>query len=137
MIFNSYAFRKGFGMLYVTICTGHRLKNIIMKHLLLIILLSGFTFSTQAETWLIEKSNTIVIQDVRVTIYPNPATDRIYIRGNGAYHVELMNMIGEVVLHEDVTAGTVSIADLKSGMYIVRVYDAEGSLILSAKLTKQ
>jgi hypothetical protein len=68
-----------------------------MRTLLLTLLLSGLTLSTQARTWVIEKANTVTIQDTRVTIYPNPATDRIYVKGAGAYHIELMNMIGEVI----------------------------------------
>ena len=33
--------------------------------------------------------------------------------------------------------GMVSIADLPSGIYIVRIYGADGELSLSSKLTKQ
>src|SRR4051812_36094400 len=100
-----------------------------MKHILLAILICGCTYGAQSRTWLIEKAAVAVIQDQRVVIYPNPAIDRIYIKGGGASHVEIMNMIGEVVLKEDISNGMVSLAELKAGMYIIRIYETEGSLI--------
>ena len=74
-----------------------------------------------------------------ILIYPNPATVHISVKGEAqaATTIEIMNMIGAVVLHEDIANGVVSIADLPSGIYIVRVYGADGELSLSSKLTKQ
>jgi hypothetical protein len=81
----------------------------------------------------------LVSKDGHITIYPNPATDRIYIHGDPqqAYGIELMNMLGEVVLSEDIINGTVSVEGLEPGIYIIRIYGTDGQVSFSSKLTKQ
>lgn len=78
-------------------------------------------------------------QDAHIVLYPNPAHERIYICGDmqPSSHVEVMNLIGEIVLNEELTNSAISIADLPSGIYVVKVYGAEGQLYYSSKLTKQ
>lgn len=74
----------------------------------------------------------------RATIFPNPAKDKVYVKGGGAARIELINMIGELVLDEPLTAsGLVLLTDIQPGMYIARVYDESGTLILSTRLTRQ
>jgi hypothetical protein len=76
-------------------------------------------------------------QDARVLVYPNPAKDRVYVKGTAAVRIEIINMIGDIVLHEEIAGGTVSLSDIQPGLYIVRIYDADDALILSSRLTKQ
>ena len=78
-------------------------------------------------------------RDGHIIVYPNPATDRIYIKGDAEaiYKIELINMLGAVVLSTEIINGTVSITDLQAGVYIVKIYAADGALSLSSKLTKQ
>jgi hypothetical protein len=69
-------------------------------------------------------------QDARVLVYPN-------VKGTAAVRIEIINMIGDIVLHEEIAGGTVSLSDIQPGLYIVRIYDADDALILSSRLTKQ
>jgi len=123
-----------------------------MKHKLLIIfvcLLSFEGFAKEAKrsasilsvtslgaSFLIQWSSPAQ-ESTRVVVYPNPAKDRIWIKGYGATYIEMVNLLGDVVLKEEVSANAISISDLQSGIYIARVYDAERSLIYSTKITKQ
>ncbi|MCW3127259.1 MAG: hypothetical protein JWO03_2917 [Bacteroidetes bacterium] len=108
-----------------------------MRTLLLTLFLSGYFMSAFPTGLYSAAAAGAYMQESRVTIYPNPAQDIIYIKGGGAFRIELMNMIGEVVLSEQITAGTVSISDVRPGVYIVRIYDTDGTLISSSKLTRQ
>ncbi len=79
-----------------------------------------------------------VQQEQKATIFPNPAKDRIYVKGATAARIELINMIGEPVLDEPLTAsGLVLLTDIQPGMYIAHIYDADGTVILSTRLTRQ
>lgn len=81
---------------------------------------------------------TAMQQEQRATIYPNPAKDRIYVKGAAATRIELVNMIGEVVLDEPLTSsGLVLLTDIQPGMYIAHIYDESGAIILSTRLTRQ
>ena len=74
----------------------------------------------------------------KAVIFPNPARDKVYVKGGGAARIELINMIGEVVLDEPLTSsGLVLLTDLQPGIYIAHVYDEGGTLILSTRLTRQ
>jgi hypothetical protein len=81
----------------------------------------------------------IAAKDGNVIIFPNPASDKIYLKAdaNTTYTIELTNMIGAVVLSEEIGTGGVSIADLEPGIYIMRVYGADGTIYLSSKLIKR
>jgi hypothetical protein len=78
-------------------------------------------------------------RDGHVMIYPNPASDRLYVKGDGqtAYNIELLNMLGAVVLSEEVSNGVVSLSGLQPGLYLLRVYGTDGQIYLSSKLVKQ
>jgi hypothetical protein len=67
-------------------------------------------------------------------LYPNPATDMIYITAApnavGNYYVEISNMEGQITGTYKVDGLTpVSIANLKNGLYFVKVYGNNGSVI--------
>lgn len=66
-----------------------------------------------------------------VLIYPNPAKDLVYINFNNApaenTRIELYDAIGKLILSEKVSNSfmTVSISDLSSGMYFIRITEGE------------
>ncbi|MBS1618036.1 MAG: T9SS type A sorting domain-containing protein [Bacteroidetes bacterium] len=96
---------------------------------------SGLRVSSLGASFLVMAA---VQQEQRATIFPNPAKDRIYVKGATAARIELINMIGEPVLDEPLTAsGLVLLTDIQPGMYIVHIYDADGTVILSTRLTRQ
>src|SRR5690625_3910853 len=58
-----------------------------------------------------------------IDIYPNPATDRFYVNVNSNAQVEVFSIIGKKVVHTQVADQNtpVSIQNLKSGVYIIKV----------------
>lgn len=70
--------------------------------------------------------------DKQMQIYPNPATDRVYIdcaeRRNIIMNV--YNIIGDCVFKSDLTSGTneIDISALKSGIYIIQLTGADGTI---------
>lgn len=88
------------------------------------------TFSTELSTVNLNEPKTNTI-----TIYPNPASDRIYIKSNDiskVSRVELLNTIGRTVRVIDNPVNTVNeitlkVSDLPSGIYFVRVI-SEGNI---------
>ncbi|MBQ2188105.1 MAG: T9SS type A sorting domain-containing protein [Bacteroidales bacterium] len=64
-----------------------------------------------------------------LAVYPNPATDRLFVNGNNLQQVELFNTLGQCVLtkvadNESLTE--VSIDGLPSGMYLLRITTNRG-----------
>lgn len=58
--------------------------------------------------------------DENISVYPNPANDKLYINANNITSVEIYNLIGEVVAsYGNMTA--INTSDLSIGTYIVKV----------------
>lgn len=96
---------------------------------------SGLCFASLGASFLVMPAQQ---QEQRATIFPNPAKDKVYVKGANAARLELVNMIGEVVLNEPLNAaGLVVLTDIQPGIYIAHVYDDSGILILSTRLTRQ
>jgi hypothetical protein len=82
------------------------------------------TFTTELSTVNVTKPQTNAL-----VIYPNPASDRIYINSDNIStisRVELMNAIGNIVRILDTPSATgnelsLNVSDLPSGVYFVRV----------------
>ena len=62
-----------------------------------------------------------------VTIYPNPATDRVVIEGIEAAEVQVYNALGQIVKTVR-DANEIPVADLPQGVYMLRIADAEGRI---------
>ena len=87
--------------------------------------------------------NTIILDvesvesDNEVMIYPNPANDVIFVKGEEIQSVEIYNSIGVKVVSKNVNnSESIDIADLASGMYFVRVLDKNGN-ISTTKIIKR
>ena len=66
-----------------------------------------------------------------VVVRPNPATDRLYVDGEDFAKLEMMNALGQVVLSEVANDGTsveLSLLDLPSGLYLLRVTTGNGNV---------
>ena len=61
-----------------------------------------------------------------VNIYPNPAENSVNIVAENDANVQIIDMVGRTVMSIDVVEGvnTVSVADLESGVYFVRMNGA-------------
>ncbi len=71
-----------------------------------------------------------IAQQVQLSVYPNPANDRISLAGFDGAHdnllVEIIDLSGKTVLAEKTVNNQVSISSLSKGFYIGRTTDASG-----------
>ena len=68
-----------------------------------------------------------------ITLYPNPASDRVTLEGVGnKAKVLVINSVGKIVKRLDNVSGSVtfSVADLPKGFYFVRVGTAVRKLVV-------
>lgn len=64
-----------------------------------------------------------------LSIYPNPANNRIYVRGEGIGSVEVYNSLGQMVLSlEGNDNASFDVASFANGIYVVRVIDNNGTV---------
>ena len=62
----------------------------------------------------------------KISVYPNPANDKITITGADIKSVEIANLNGETVLTS--TASNINISDLASGIYVVKIADNKSNV---------
>lgn len=61
-----------------------------------------------------------------VTVYPNPAQNKVVIKGNRNWNrYEVYNSVGVMVLDGTLLNSTISTSDLLTGNYILKVYEAD------------
>jgi len=69
-----------------------------------------------------------VEDDSNMEVYPNPANDIIYVKGDNIQYVEIYNTVGSRVISKNVIdSESINIADLTSGIYFVRIVDKQGN----------
>ena len=71
-----------------------------------------------------------------INIYPNPATDRIYIQSPAKINATLTGITGKVIRQIE-NASYLSVKNLASGLYLLRITNQEGTLIKVEKVIKQ
>lgn len=74
------------------------------------------------------------VNNVNVAVYPNPASDKLNVEGEGISEVLLMDINGRTVMTAN-NGGVLSIANLANGVYVIRVVTAEG--VHTQKIVKQ
>ena len=64
----------------------------------------------------------------QVSVYPNPATDRFTVEGQGLSHVSVYNAIGQMVYEAncDGNSTVINLSNMESGVYMVRVATENG-----------
>lgn len=83
-------------------------------------------------TTTIEKTNP------RIRIYPNPVQDKLHIESNGNKFsdFEIMNIMGKVIVQNELNDNVISLAGLSSGIYILRLKNSNGA-ISNTKFVKE
>lgn len=74
------------------------------------------------------------VNNVEVSIYPNPVSDKLNVEGEGIQLVELFDVNGRSLMSRT-SAGQIDLSAMASGVYVVRVITAEG--IHSQKIVKE
>jgi hypothetical protein len=93
--------------------------------------------------WLISKTSTIATISVDspmnfIRIYPNPATDHVYISTFGTteiWEINLFNMEGKVIKTFQKNLSDIDLSDLVSGIYIISIKSNRGDF--NQKISKQ
>lgn len=85
--------------------------------------------------------NTLAIRNTEVAkspvgIYPNPATDVVNVNFKEKVNITVSSIDGRVLVAADNT-NQVNMANLATGLYILKVTDREGSLLATEKILKQ
>ena len=73
----------------------------------------------------------------QITIFPNPATNILYIQNNSNYFIDTISiytMLGKLIYQSNDTQTTVDISTLSDGMYLVKLNN--GSQVISKKIIK-
>jgi hypothetical protein len=80
-------------------------------------------------TFYLNDSNTAVadVQSSGWSIYPNPASDLLYINGlnNESATVTIFDVSGKIVINQSLTNNTIDVSSLPKGIYILRVTTVE------------
>lgn len=71
-----------------------------------------------------------------VHVYPNPATDVIYIKSTIDVTVEISTVEGRLLLSTDKYKEPIPVGALAVGMYLIKIYDMDGRVIKTEKLIK-
>jgi hypothetical protein len=71
-----------------------------------------------------------------IAIIPNPTTGMLYISGVAQGSVKVYNAIGQQV-KSIANTGSFSLTELPAGIYLVRVFDAQGVLLKQEKIVKE
>ena len=94
-------------------------------------------YSENAATEVFEDANEVNIEYVDLTsvaenqvktfsIYPNPASENVVISGDDFLKAEIFNTLGQKVM--ETVVNTISVNGLQSGVYMLKVYDANGNV---------
>lgn len=68
------------------------------------------------------------VENTTFSVYPNPATTNITVKGEGS--MEIVNTLGQVVVSEQVNGqANINVANLESGIYFVRMNGATQKFI--------
>ena len=93
-------------------------------------------YAENAESEIFEDANEVNVQYVDLTsvtenqvkvfsVFPNPASESIVISGEGFQKAEIYNTVGQKVM--ETTMNIINVSDLQSGIYMLKVYDANGN----------
>jgi hypothetical protein len=73
--------------------------------------------------------------ELALSLYPNPATDKITVQADGAFFIKeitVVNQVGQVVFKEELTGNvktkTVDVSNLPAGYYILRAGTSDGQI---------
>ena len=82
------------------------------------------------------------LNESEVTIFPNPATNELYIKNNNnlaLQNISIADLTGKVVFNQDIQnidSNAVNISSLAKGMYLVTL-ETQSGLTATSKIIKQ
>lgn len=86
-------------------------------------LISGDTYNDQCESYL---STSEVVNKNEISIYPNPATDFMYVKNlKGSNTYKIFDTSGRITLQNSLSDGKINISSLTKGNYILHIISKE------------
>ena len=82
----------------------------------------------------VDPSGIEAISNVKVSLYPNPVSDKLTVEGEGIQMVQVLDVNGRNVISTE-HSGSIDMSSLASGVYVVRVVTADG--IRAEKIIKK
>jgi hypothetical protein len=66
-----------------------------------------------------------------ISIYPNPAKDKLNVNGENIQSISMFNMVGQVVYHSENadSSQTIELGGMPAGIYIVKVVTADNEIV--------
>lgn len=74
-------------------------------------------------------------EGAKISVYPNPATEVVYIRGAMNYHIDIASLEGKIMMSVD-NAKEISLSTLSAGIYLMQIRNKNGQLIKVQKIVK-
>ncbi len=101
-------------------------------------LFGGFFVGTESSSLTAKKETAIQTEDQSINIYPNPATDNIYVSLPATLlykPVQLISINGKMISEQIAKAQTINfnIKDVASGIYLIRFADGEVKKVIISK----
>jgi hypothetical protein len=82
-------------------------------------------------------STETLIEKAPVAVYPNPFSDYLTIKSANAASATLSNITGRIVFENELSKNTtISAGHLPAGLYLLKLFDKDGHLIQTEKLSK-
>jgi hypothetical protein len=70
-----------------------------------------------------------------ISVYPNPSASTLYVVAPVPVSVTVMSVDGKVLIQQSYVDG-ISVGELANGVYLIKVYDTEHSLLYTGKFSK-
>jgi len=114
-------------------------------HYMTVSLRNQATGESKTETYVINKWPTAVPTvngSDDISLYPNPATSNLnilYNENTGVKVAVVYNMIGKAMVVNKVSgnSASINIESVPSGIYLIRLFNADGNVVATRKFTKQ
>ena len=74
--------------------------------------------------------------EIELTLYPNPASDKIFIstKETKLWNAVIFTITGKKIVSKEILNGSVDVSSLKTGVYIIKIYDNLGTQKLLKKI---
>ncbi len=82
--------------------------------------------------------NQQLMENPALEIYPNPSRDTISLKGSNVEikSYQIVDFSGKILVNQDINPDSISIINLREGLYILKLFDKKGALVGLKKVMK-
>jgi hypothetical protein len=93
------------------------------------------TYIPPCDRWMISTSIIEVENEKIISIYPNPANDKLSINSKKTFdHIEILTAQGQILKSLTINNNTIDVSGLSKGLYLLRIVCKEG--VITKKFIK-